>query len=95
MDLKQIMANDIKSVFYSINDFAISASYQSQTIPALHVEDYEISDTREQVISCRVDDVSGLSIGDTIVIDNTNYEVINFDFKDKYEIEYIIVLNKA
>lgn len=91
MSFKQDMVDDL-SVFYNTKEFAISVLYKTEAIPALPVEDMEISDTREMVISCVSSDVLDIESGDIFTIDEKEYEVINFDFKDKYELETIIAL---
>ncbi len=95
MSLKQQMADDLKSVFYNTDDFAIAVLYKNVSITALHVEDLEISDTEQMVISCLELYVSDIQVGDEIIIDGITYKVINFDFKDKFKTEKIIALTKV
>ena len=95
MSLKQQMADDLKNVFYNTDDFAIAVLYKNVSIPALHVEDLEISDTEQMVISCLELNVSDIQVGDEIIIDGVTYKVINFDFKDKFKTEKIIALTKV
>jgi len=94
MNLKQTMADDL-SVFYNTDEFAISVLYKTATISALHVEDMEISDSEQFVLSCMSSDVVGVKIGDEMTIDEVVYQVINFDYKDKYHLEMLIALNEV
>ena len=94
MNLKQMLSSDLNDI-YNIDEFATSVLYKGNTIPALYVEDMEISDSEQFVLSFVSSDVLDVEVGDGMTVDEVDYQVINFDFKDKYKQETLIALNKV
>jgi len=94
MNFKQQMAEDLK-IFYNADEFAIAVLYNGVTIQALNVDDMEVSDTEQFVLSFISSDVANISQGSQMSIDDIVYEVSNFDFKDNSKLETLIALNKV
>lgn len=94
MNLKQMIINDLDN-FYNVNDFGISASFNSLPIVVYFLDDIEISSSKESVISAKVSDTTGIAVGSAIVVDGVNYEVSNFDFINSEKIERIISIEKV
>jgi|GEM_PF-5195947 len=94
MNLKQMMINDLDN-FYNINDFGVSAQFNSLPIVVYFLDDIEISSSRESVISAKSSDTIGIEVGSVITVDGISYEVSNFDFVNSEEIERIISIEKV
>lgn len=93
MSMKQMMSDDL-DIFYDSNDFALSATYNGVDISVLLLDDMEASSNELKVISAKQSDVSNIAEGDLIVLENVNYTVSNFDYKDSYKLEILIALKE-
>ena len=95
MDLKQMMADDLKSTFYNTKEFAISVLYKTKTIPALHVNRDELFESDTLFLSFVASDVSDIDAEDIIVLDGKSYQVNNYEYKDEYKLELIVALSEV
>ena len=96
MSFKQMMSDDL-DIFYDSDEFAESAYFNgaSEPITVLPVDDIEVSSSDHRVISAKVSDVAGIAEGNTFLIDETSYQVSNFDYKDSTNLEYFIALREV
>jgi len=94
MSFKQMMTDDL-DIFYDSDELGVSAKFNANPIVVLFLDDLEISNSEQTVISAKTSDVVGIKISDLITIETTEYKVINFDDKDKTKLEQLIALSKV
>lgn len=90
-----MMADDLRSTFYNVKDFAIPVLYKDKTIPALHVEDEGVFESDMRILSFIDNDVIGISLEDNMEIDGKQYQVSNFAPKDELKLEIIVSLSEV
>lgn len=91
MSLKEDMLEDL-DIFYDTDEFATSAQYKDNDISILFQEDLELFGTEK--ISISIPSSNGISMGDKITINSILYEILNFEYKDDSELEYLVALKK-
>lgn len=94
MNLMQTMTNDLSAI-YNTNEFGISAEFNSNPITVFYFDEIEISNSEEKVVSAISTDVNGVSIGDSIIVDDVEYEINNFDYKDNTQLETLLVITEV
>ena len=78
-------------VFYNTDEFADSATYKGTQIPLVEIDDMSIESIEGTNFSCKSSDVPLPIAGEAFVINNKNYELLNFD-SDFTEFETLLVL---
>ena len=91
MSFAETMASDLDTI-YNTKELAVSATLNGETITILFQDDLDLFGTEKMVVStCSSNEIV---IGDIVVINTISYEIINFDFKDDYSLEYLVALEK-
>ena len=94
MSIYELMSADMKRVFYNTKEFAKLAQYKGADISVIFENDVEVENREFKVISVIVEDVEALSIGDVLTIELKEYEVVNFDYKESLELEFLVALKE-
>lgn len=89
MSFKDDLEADL-GVFYDSNEFAFKGLIKGREISLLFRKDIEIENIKEQVIRVRTFEVSDLSIGDKITINNKNYKCLHFKNDDDSQTTIVI-----
>lgn len=87
MGYKEQYLKDLEYVYSETGDIAL---WNEKEIYISKVDNYDFETVNGDLYSVLVKDVNGLEEGQEIVIDNVNYMVQNFRFKDELKLEYLI-----
>lgn len=94
MSFKQILEQDLE-VFYNTSEFAQTAFYENEEVAILFQDDIEIEDSSKKLIKVQAKDFSSnINEGQNLIINNENFEILNFDFVDSSKLEYLVVLKE-
>lgn len=91
MSLKEDMQTDL-DVFYDVEEFGISATYQEKKITLLKQEDYDFETFTGDVYTVLVSQMPNPQEEEEVIINGKGFFIQNFDFKDETKLEYIIGL---
>ena len=87
MSYKEQYLKDLEYVYFEAGDIAL---WNEKEIYISKVENYDFETINGDLYSVLVNHVNGLEEGQIITIDNKNYKIQNFDFKDEMKLEYLI-----
>ena len=86
MSYKEQYLNDLEYAYSETGDIAL---WNGKEIYISKVENYDFETINGNMYSVLVKEVN-LEEGQSIVIDNENYKIQNFNFKDELKLEYLI-----
>lgn len=87
MSYKEQYLKDLEYAYCETGDIAL---WNGKEIYISKVENYDFETINGNLYSVLVKEVSNLEEGQSIVIDNENYKIQNFNFKDEMKLEYLI-----
>lgn len=87
MSYKEQYLKDLEYVYSETGDIAL---WNGKEIYISKVENYDFETINGDQYSILVKYVNGLEEGQIITIDNKNYTIQNFNFKDELKLEYLI-----
>lgn len=87
MSYKEQYLKDLEYVYSETGDIAL---WNGKEIYISKVENYDFETINGNLYSVLVQEVHDLEEGQSIVINNENYNIQNFNFKDELKLEYLI-----
>lgn len=87
MSYKEQYLKDLEYVYSETGDIAL---WNGKEIYISKVENYDFETINGDLYSVLAKHVNGLEEGQNIMIDNENYMIQNFRFKDEMKLEYLI-----
>lgn len=87
MGYKEEYLKDLEYAYSETGDIAL---WNGKEIYISKVENYDFETINGNSYSVLVQEVPALEEGQSIVIDNENYKIHNFNFKDEFKFEYLI-----
>ncbi len=87
MSYKEQYLKDLEYAYSETGDIAL---WNEKEIYISKVENYDFETINGDLYSVLAKHVNGLEEGQNIMIDNENYMIQNFRFKDEMKLEYLI-----
>lgn len=87
MSYKEQYLKDLEYAYSETGDIAL---WNGKEIYISKVENYDFETINGDLYSVLAKHVNGLEEGQNIMIDNENYMIQNFRFKDEMKLEYLI-----
>ena len=92
-NLRELQRFDIENVFYNVNEFSFLAKWEDKEFLVNRESDYEVEDTRHKHFLAQSKDVAFVKEGDSIEIDNIEYEVFSIsDVEDSCGLEKRLIM---